>query len=332
MNLEEFIYGSFVSPLITNPNITDISYNGDKIFYEDRTEGRKCSDIVISNLDASNFIRQIANLTEKQFSFSSPILDVSFGKYRINAVHPSVSRYNQNKAISFSIRIASFENMIEKDKNFLPMDFLPFIKEALLEKKSIIIGGKTGTGKTELQKFLLSNLINNEKVILIDQIDEIGYSAFNEKIDITHWVCNGLETTKIPVLISNALRCNPDWIVVSEARGSEMGNVLLSCMSGHPIITTIHAKECNQMIPRVIRMINSTDKSSTYQELEDDIYNHFDYFIYVSKTKDQNNKIKRFISSIGKSEPTKKEMKIIYKKSFINDLALETRILRKEGK
>lgn len=49
----------------------------------------------------SDFLRQIANLSEKQFSYTSPILDVSFGRYRLNAVFSSLSRKANEKPTLF---------------------------------------------------------------------------------------------------------------------------------------------------------------------------------------------------------------------------------------
>ena len=83
----DYLEQSFLKPLLSSSNITDISYNGKDIFYVDNDLGRLKSDIVIDKQAAKDFVRQIANLSEKQFSFQNPKLDVSFGKYRFNALH-----------------------------------------------------------------------------------------------------------------------------------------------------------------------------------------------------------------------------------------------------
>ena len=74
VKLIDYIENSFLRTLILNPNVTDISYNGESIFYLDNETGRQKSDIKISFDIAKDFVRQIANLSEKQFSFQSPQL------------------------------------------------------------------------------------------------------------------------------------------------------------------------------------------------------------------------------------------------------------------
>ena len=102
-----FLEGSFIKELLKNDDITDISYNGQDIYYVDNQHGRLLSEIAISSQEARDFVRQIANLSEKQFSFQTPHLDVSFGKYRFNALHQSVCRKNNKECICFSLRIAA---------------------------------------------------------------------------------------------------------------------------------------------------------------------------------------------------------------------------------
>jgi pilus assembly protein CpaF len=82
-----FFEESFLKDLLSNDKVTDISYNGQDIYYVHNDYGRVKSDITLDKATAKDFIRQIANLSEKQFSYSNPELDVSFGRYRFNALH-----------------------------------------------------------------------------------------------------------------------------------------------------------------------------------------------------------------------------------------------------
>jgi pilus assembly protein CpaF len=138
---------SFLSPLLNDSQITDISYNGESIYYLHNLLGRNRSEIEANENDAKDFIRQIANLAEKQFSFQNPKLDVSFGKYRINAVHPSIGRKDNEKCLTFSIRISSEMPIIKNDLNFLNAELISLFNVLLRSKVSIVIGGITGTGK-----------------------------------------------------------------------------------------------------------------------------------------------------------------------------------------
>ena len=43
-----YFQGSFLSELLTIPGVTDISYNGQDIYYVTRNEGRRKSEIFLS--------------------------------------------------------------------------------------------------------------------------------------------------------------------------------------------------------------------------------------------------------------------------------------------
>ncbi|MCQ3034971.1 MAG: CpaF/VirB11 family protein [Bacilli bacterium] len=314
--LLDFISNSFLSTYIVDSNITDVSFNGESIFYQHNFLGRRKGDIQISKEEASDFVRQIANLSEKQFSYAEPVLDISIGKFRINAVHSSLCRVKDEKAISFSVRIGSYESKIKDDKDFMPKEIHEFLLKLIRRHESMVIAGATGTGKTELQKYLLSLIPSYTRVIIIDNIQELDNIRSNEDLDITTWQVSKNENGSFEALIKNALRSNPDWLVIAESRGKEMIYILNSVMTGHPIITTIHAKSSKMIPHRMVRMIQMGDKSQTYEELIGDIYEHIKYYIYLDKTVDEDGIIHRYIDEISAVENN--ELKLIYKKGEIN--------------
>ena len=157
--LLSYFENSFLSPLLHDPEITDISYNGVSFFYVHNEKGRLKSKIKVDNEEVINFIRQIANYSERQFSYTIPQLDVSIGKYRLNAVHPSIVRVDNDKACSFALRIGSKETRIKPNSEFISAECEKFLIDCLDNEESIIIAGPTGSGKTELQKYLLSKLL-----------------------------------------------------------------------------------------------------------------------------------------------------------------------------
>ena len=151
-----FVEESFLKEILKDKDVTDVSYNGRNIFYCHNFKGNIKSSLIINDTDIKDFVRQVANICEKQFSHQNPILDVSFGRYRLNAVHQSIGRVNENECLTFSIRIASNVLRITDSSNFLNDKLIKYFGECLRLGKSIVIAGKTGSGKTEFQKYLLA--------------------------------------------------------------------------------------------------------------------------------------------------------------------------------
>ena len=313
--LVQYIESSFISYLLSDKNITDISYNGVNIFYQHNRLGRKKANVKVTQEEVMDFIRQIANMSEKQFSFTSPFLDISVDRYRINAVHSSLVRVGNAKSISFSIRIASYESRIKNDKNFMDSDAKKILETMLANNESIVVAGPTGSGKTELQKYLLSSLPNYSRIIIIDNIQELDFIRTNEDLDITSWqVTPQSKEGTFEELIRNALRSNPDWLVIAESRGKEMNDVLNSVMTGHPIISTIHAKDVLCVPHRMVRMVEMSDTSEDYDEIMEDILTHIKCYVYVNKKIKSNGEVTRYIESIALVNKKTNKLEIAYKR------------------
>ena len=294
-----YLEESFLKDLLTNPKVTDISYNGEDIFYVDNDYGRLKSEVTIERQAAKDFVRQIANLSEKQFSYQNPKLDVSLGKYRFNALHQSICRKNNEESVSFSIRIAS-SSLKFAENNSLSDELKELLQVLINSNVSIVIGGQTGSGKTELQKYLISLMKENTRTIVIDNILELDQFKTSQCLDLNIWqVDEKREDASIESLVRNALRSNPDWLIVAESRGKEMLDVLNSSLTGHPIITTLHAFDINSMPNRMVRMVMMNEQKMNFEDVLYDLSYHMRFYIYLKRQYLKDGYVSRYISSIS---------------------------------
>ena len=330
----EFLNRSFLADLLSKEDLTDISFNGTSFFYVTNTKGRQYSDIKVEHSEIKDFLRQIANMTEKQFSYQSPFLDVSIGPYRINGVHQSIARKSNEETLTFSIRKAGQKGLINDQSGYLCPELVTLFEILLDENISLVIGGITGTGKTELQKYFVSKMKDNTRIIVIDNVLELSNVYTPNNLDLNIWqVDEKNKEASIQALVRNALRSNPDWLIVAESRGAEMIEVLNSAMTGHPIITTLHALDAKSMPSRIGRMVLMNDKKMDFESVMQDIYYHFRFYIYLKKEFKNNGNVERYISDIIQLDEYGKAHHIyqyLKKKRFFNALSKEFLALLKE--
>ena len=311
----DYFESSFLKELLEDKEITDISYNGEDFFYLHNHYGRQRIFFKVNKEQVKDFVRQIANMSEQQFSYSNPILDISFGKYRFNAVHQSIGKYDNVDAITFSVRIGSETLHIARGNGFLSKPVEDLIDALMDSQISVVIGGKTGSGKTELQKYFLTRMKENTRTIIIDNVLELDIHSLGDSLDMTVWQADGrTQYSTIQFLVKNALRSNPDWLIVAESRGPEMIEVLNSAMTGHPIITTIHTLDAKSMPSRMARMVMMNEKKMSYEDVLADINYHFRVFFYLQRMIDKSGRVSRFISQIVEFTPYG-EMNLIYEKN-----------------
>ena len=144
-----------------------------------------------------------------------------------------------------------------------------------------------------------NDLDQDEKDRVIDNVLELSQIQTSDDLDINVWQADERNiNTSIQNLVKNALRSNPDWLIIAESRGGEMLEILNSTMTGHPVITTIHAQSVEGMPNRIARMVMMNDKRSDYQEVLQDVYDNYPIHIYL-KRKIKNKKVYRFIDTIA---------------------------------
>lgn len=302
--LKKYIDNSFLNPLLKDDNITDISFNGKYIYYLDNNKGRIKSDIEINENEVKDFVRQIANLSEKQFSFQEPHLNISIENYRFYALHSSICRYNYEKVTTFSLRKTSFKLKINDDSSFLNKKLVLLFKTLIDNHISIVIGGETSSGKTEFQKYLISKIKRNSRVIVIDNILELDSLHDILDIDLVIFENNDeFNFSNAKNLIKASLRNNPDWLIVAEARGEEMIDILTSSMSGHPIITTLHSLSAKSIHDRMAMLIMLNDKKFNYDNILKDLYLHFPIAVQIEKFISKEGKVIRRIKEVIEKLP-----------------------------
>lgn len=310
-----YLENGFLKDYLFEEGITDISYNGKTFYAMNNRYGRKRLPLSLKPQEIGDFLRQIANLSEMQFSYQKPSLDVSFSRYRLNAMHSSVVRENNEKTFSFALRINSPVSKIEEDEDsFFGGDSKKIILDILFKQESIIIGGATGTGKTELQKWLLLQMKENTRVIVIDNVEELDLADIPH-LDRTMWIVNdSVPDATLAALIKAALRNNPDWLMVAETRGKEALDCLLSSMSGHPVITTVHGEDLESLPQRLARLAMLSGEKQERSELLEDIHHHIRHYIYLNREERKDGSIHRYVESIGEYDPAIGKMKILYRR------------------
>lgn len=293
---------SFLAPYLEKEDITDISFNGRDLYYFSSLKGRVYVGVVENN-KVANFLRNAANYANERFSYTDTFLDLSIGKYRLSAMHYAVSRYGFNESLSFSLRIN--HDFLLKHPHYLSPHLEVILTELMAMNRSLIISGATGTGKTTLQKYLITRLKPYTRVLVIDNVLELGeVSSLHPKLDLTLWQTKTNDSQAIKDLIQKALRFHPDYLLIAESRGEEMREILQGALSGHPNIVTIHAESAALSYDRVAHLSAITDKKI--------LYSAYPIIIHLARKEGENGVIIRYIATITTYDPHSGEHTIIY--------------------
>ena len=311
--VQETVGTGVVEDIIKDTTVTDIGYNGTDLIIESNDEKVKYEGVSeITDEYIVRIIQKFANAVGKDFTPKSPILDAVFGYIRLNALHKSNSPYGT----TMSMRIVRPKLALHQGnfKEFAPHFMYDFFEKAVHARSNIAIAGETGTGKTEFQKLCASFILVKQKVIMIEDVQESFIKEMFPEKDIYSWITSGSMT--ITKLVKAALRNNPRWIIVSETRGEEAYEMIQAVLSGHNIITSLHAINARAIPKRLINMAK-IGYSVSEEALEEDIRRYFDFGVHI-KSMEYNGKTVRYWAEV--IEFNENEDVTVFSQRFVDGL------------
>ena len=243
---------------LDDDNITDISYsNNGQVWLKSLDKGvYRVENPGINNELMEKIAFQCANIMGKSFNMASPFLDSESSELRMNFVHDSIAR----NGIAVVFRKTPAKIRLKKEKiiadKYITAGIHDFLIDCVKGHCNIIVSGETGSGKTELVKYLASHTAENEKIVTIEDTLELHLDKIFPKRDIVAMKTNNIASYS-DVLVT-CMRQNPKWILLSEVRSAEaVTAVRNSISSGHNILSTIHADKAQSIPYRLYSLLES---------------------------------------------------------------------------
>jgi type IV secretion system protein VirB11 len=239
-------------PYLENPKVTDIrtSQSGEiivKIF----GKGKVFTGQTLTKSKIKNIIIGAATLLEKN-------IDTISGIPKLEAVIPPPHNARITGLLSPWVDypivilrlppkiIYPLENYVDEKR--LSQEQYDLICKYIRERKNILIGGATGSGKTTFTNAVLKKMVEytpNDNFYVVEDVPELQLNARDKTM-------LSVKPKEAAEAVRTALRCDPDRIIFGEVRYGEVANELLkSWNTGHTgNITTIHADSSSSMILR----------------------------------------------------------------------------------
>lgn len=265
-----------------NSDITDIAYDGYELEVEGISTYYRIKEESINENYVQKIITKFAAAMGKDFSAKNPILNGVVGNIRINAVHNQIAL----GGTTFSLRIVRPYLALNEQsfKKFAPPMIWNLMQAHVYLYQNVLIGGITGTGKTELQKLFLKNTRNNhEKIGMIQDVPETFAKEMNPDKTIYEWT-TGYGVTHSD-LIAAGMRNNFRWINVTEIIDAAAYALYEAALSGHAVVTTLHSKDVYKLPWRMVQLAKQAPQvaSANDKDLLEDIEELIDGGWYIRK-------------------------------------------------
>lgn len=290
--LQEEDFGVLL-PYIQKKEVTDIDYNGHELWITDLEHGRYRAEVTVTEEFVEEFTHRIANRVNKPFNRMHNVLEAETKTLRISIVHESAAVSGRSICIRKSLPEVrhTIESML--DTKYCPLPILNLLINCVRAKMNFVFCGEPGVGKTECAKFFSRFIPPNQRAITIEDNLEMHFREINPENDCVELqVSRELSYTDA---IKLCLRQNPKWIILSEARSTEVQYLLEQWSTGVCGFTTLHLDDLRNLPDRIMNMIG---RAKDAERLENYIYEFVSVGVLIRQRTDEKGRQKRYIDQV----------------------------------
>lgn len=183
----------------------------------------------------------------------------------ISGVRCRINVLQTARGVGFAVRLlASFQATLEK------LNLHPDLKRfASLQHGLVLMSGPTGCGKSSTMAALIQeiNLSEPRHIVTIESPIEYTFrprQAYIRQREV------GRDTPSFEQALIDALREDPDVLMVGEMRESEVMRLTLNASeTGHLVFATVHSSSCIEAIQRVANAFPADMQSAVRAQLAD---------------------------------------------------------------
>lgn len=281
-------------PYVMEDTVTDINWNGRQLWVNDLQKGRYMAPEILTEAFIERFSMLLSNLSDKPFNRENPVMEIETEELRICLVHSSVTC----SGLSISLRKTPAIRRLKKEdmtvNGYCEEKILDLLIQCMAAHCSIAICGLSGSGKTELLKYLTQYIPASERAVTIEDVPEIHYQKINPNKDCVEMKV--AENFSYIEAIKTSLRQQPNWLILSEAKSVEVRYLLESLGTGACGLTTLHGDDVRSIPDRMRSMALGHENG---ERIENDIFRYINIGILVKMKRDMDGILHRFIDQIG---------------------------------
>ncbi len=171
-----------------------------------------------------------------------------------------------------------------------------FLRAAIQGYLTTCIAGGTGTGKTTFLQALSSEFPPEDRVVTIEDTRELqlGHLSDWQTLRVRH-AAEGVNEIGMGALVRDALRMRPSRIILGEARGGEMVDILTACNTGHDgTLFTLHANSPREAMERMVTLYRM-GKDLAPDEVRKELLMAVRLVVHLKRARDG----RRYVAGVG---------------------------------
>lgn len=243
-----------LDPLLRLEGVTDVVVNGPDQVFIDRGEGLEQTAVTFTD-DAAvrKLALRLAAAVGRRLDEGSPFVDARLADgTRVHAILGSLA----SPGTCLSLRVPARRRFSLDD--FVAAESIPaagadLLRQIVSGRLAFLVSGGTGTGKTTLLAAMLGCLDPGERLVIVEDSRELNPDhPHTVRLEARPPNAEGAGAVNLTDLVRQALRMRPDRVVLGEARGAELRDLLGALNTGHEGgCGTLHANSAESVPARL---------------------------------------------------------------------------------
>lgn len=252
--------GALAERMLADPDAQEWMINGPKRVFRDTGERiERVSDTVFSDdRQVRAFLDRLLEQVEgKRLDRMTPRVEARLPDgSRLTAAIPPISSNGNTICSIRRFRLAAGDLAELVELGFLSDQAAGFLTACVRAGKNVVVSGRVSSGKTTLLNALGRAVPGTERVVVCESSAELHLPKFLPNcigFEARPGAVEGLKAVDLDDLVSDALRMNPDRIVVGECRGPETMAMLWALATGHAGMTSVHGESAEHALTNLSR-------------------------------------------------------------------------------
>jgi Flp pilus assembly CpaF family ATPase len=280
--------------LLDLPGATDIMVNGPDAVWVQYSDGRAERYAPRLFADDDDLRAEVARLarraggTERRFDDGKPLLVLRLPDGSRMAATMVVSPH-VNVAIRRNVLpAASLEQLVQLGT--IDEGMRSLLAAAMRARMRIVVSGETGAGKSTLTRALIHELPVTTRMVVIEDTRELNIADDAERaLAVLEWETReanveGVGEITQSDLVRQALRFNPEWLIVGEVRDAGAAReMLLAMQHGHPSLSTVHHHSAATAWRKLAQYITQGADAMAFEIAALVISDAVDFFVHLAR-------------------------------------------------